>query len=73
VNGEALVIALLADARANILKLNDVGVRVTPEQADERARNWVMSLLGGYEVRALPPLSMTIKEWAKWDEGKARP
>jgi hypothetical protein len=51
VNGEALVAALLADARANILKLNDAGVRVTPEQADERARNWVMGLLGGYEVR----------------------
>lgn len=45
---------LVAEIRAGILLLNDKGGKVTPEQADERARNIVQSLIVNYRIEELP-------------------
>lgn len=54
---DAVISRLIADIRAALLVLNQRGAKVTPEQADERARNIVQSLVVNFEVRELPRMA----------------
>ena len=57
---DALIQRLVSEIRAAILLLNREdkgGHAITPDQADDRARNIVQGLMVNYEIRELPQVA----------------
>jgi hypothetical protein len=60
--------ALVADVTCAVYKLREYGVNITGAQANERARNIVAGILGGYRVSPLP--AEPVSEEAFKSEGR---